>query len=420
MQLAEYRADTSDWASKATRLQHMWTWVNATVDPQLLAPAMMTLVEQKKSTLQALIKALRTELAPTSISTINLVRAQYRAHLQKAKQGRVNPESWYAEWHSLYAKAKAYKIADIEGLLAVQDFLDALAPKLSPEWARTMHQSVVQSEVLGITPLTLHEVAKIFSALLQEHKLRASNQSTGIFATLGNPAPEPSASNPKRPCPCGKHKWPATECRKLQTALTGKPLTLTDAVKDQILASLADPSFDRLRQALAKKGWTSNALEKVRKPSYPGTIAAALIDPNLLLDKREASGIYTTMDFDAHPLSASTILDNGAALHLVNTLDLIQPGTFIKASGITCVEAGTQSFPILGKGTRVLKGVINGARGENTEDLLLKDVAVVEGFHVNIISEARLEQVGVWYLGLDATLRIGSLQQSTVLAKLKR
>ncbi|KAF1935757.1 hypothetical protein EJ02DRAFT_483643, partial [Clathrospora elynae] len=200
-----------------------------------------------------------------------------------------------------------------------------------------MHQSVVQSEVLGITPLTLHEVAKIFSALLQEHKLRASNQSTGIFATLGNPAPEPSASNPKRPCPCGKHKWPATECRKLQTALTGKLLMLTDAVKDQILASLADPSFDRLRQALAKKGWTSNALKKVRKPSYPGTIAAALIDPNLLLDKREASGIYTTMDFDAHPLSASTILDNGAALHLVNTLDLIQPGTFIKASGITCV-----------------------------------------------------------------------------------
>ncbi|KAF1938447.1 hypothetical protein EJ02DRAFT_437090, partial [Clathrospora elynae] len=142
MQLAEYRADTSNWASKATHLQHMWTWVNATVDPQLLAPAMMTLVEQKKLTLQALIKALRTELAPTSISTINLVRAQYRAHLQKAKQGRVNPESWYTKWHSLYAKAKAYKITDIDGLLAVQDFLDALAPKLSPEWAQTMHQSV--------------------------------------------------------------------------------------------------------------------------------------------------------------------------------------------------------------------------------------------------------------------------------------
>ena len=49
---------------------------------------MMTLAEKEKSTLQALIIELRKEIAPTNQSTKNLVRAQYRAHLQRAKQGR--------------------------------------------------------------------------------------------------------------------------------------------------------------------------------------------------------------------------------------------------------------------------------------------------------------------------------------------
>jgi hypothetical protein len=43
---------------------------------------------------------------------------------------------------------------------------------------------------------------------------------------------------------------------------------------------------------------------------------------------------------------------------------------------------------IIGRGTRVLKGLVNGARGKGTEDLTLIDVAVVEGFYVNIVFEA--------------------------------
>jgi hypothetical protein len=38
----------------------------------------------------------------------------------------------------------------------------------------------------------------------------------------------------------------------------------------------------------------------------------------------------------------------------------------------------------------VLKGLLNRAHGKGTEDLTLIDIAVVEGFYVNIISEARL------------------------------
>ena len=45
---------------------------------------------------------------------------------------------------------------------------------------------------------------------------------------------------------------------------------------------------------------------------------------------------------------------------------------------------------IIGRGKRVIKNVFNGARGPLTVDLELQEVAVVEGFHVNIVSEALL------------------------------
>jgi hypothetical protein len=67
--------------------------------------------------------------------------------------------------------------------------------------------------------------------------------------------------------------------------------------------------------------------------------------------------------------------------------------------------------------------MLYGKNGRNTEDLLLKDVVVVKGFHVNIISEARLNEKGLWYLGLDSSLRVGYLEQldkSIMVASLKR
>jgi hypothetical protein len=126
------------------------------------------------------------------------------------------------------------------------------------------------------------------------------------------------------------------------------------------------------------------------------------------------------MSFDAHPLSRSTILDNGAATHLVNSVDLLEPGSFRRSKFLQTVEAGTQAFPILGTGSRRFPKLLHGARGELTEDLVLQEVVVVEGFHVNIVSEARLFAKKLWYLGLDSSLRIGTIQESIVLAHLTR
>jgi hypothetical protein len=82
-------------------------------------------------------------------------------------------------------------------------------------------------------------------------------------------------------------------------------------------------------------------------------------------------------------------------MHLVNSKDLLKLGSFIKALFNKCVEAGSSSLPIFGRGIKVIKKAINGAASPNIEDLRLFDVIIIKGFYINIVSEACLNKIGV-------------------------
>jgi hypothetical protein len=101
------------------------------------------------------------------------------------------------------------------------------------------------------------------------------------------------------------------------------------------------------------------------------------------------------LDFLRHLLSASTLLDNYSAIYLVNSKDLLKLGSFVKALFNKCVEAGSSSLPILGRGTKVIKKAINGAISPNIKDLRLSDVIVIKGFYINIVFKACLNKIGV-------------------------
>jgi hypothetical protein len=140
----------------------------------------------------------------------------------------------------------------------------------------------------------------------------------------------------------------------------------------------------------------------------------------MLLTREPGIGIYTTqLDFSRHAFSQSTLLDNCGAMHVVNDRALLDEGSFVLARAGECVEAGTTQFPISGRGTRTIKNVINGEKGKKQHNLELKDVAVVEGFHVNIVSEARLREKGAWYHGYNQTLRLGDELDNVVLCELE-
>jgi len=101
------------------------------------------------------------------------------------------------------------------------------------------------------------------------------------------------------------------------------------------------------------------------------------------------------LDFAKYPLSASTLLDNYKAIHLINNKDLLKPGLFVKASYNKYIEAGSSSFPILGRGTRVIKKTLNSTSSFSSANLVLNNIIVIKGFYINIILKARLHKARV-------------------------
>ena len=96
------------------------------------------------------------------------------------------------------------------------------------------------------------------------------------------------------------------------------------------------------------------------------------------------------LDFSCYLLLASILLDNCGATNLVNSKDLLEPESFVKAAINEYIKARLSSLLILGQGTHVIKRVLDSTSSPATTDLILKDVVIVEGFHINIISEAYL------------------------------
>ena len=101
------------------------------------------------------------------------------------------------------------------------------------------------------------------------------------------------------------------------------------------------------------------------------------------------------LDFLRHLLLANTLLNNYSVIYLVNSKDLLELRSFIKASFNKCVKAGSSSFPILGRGIKVIKKAINGAISPNIKDLHLSDIIIIKGFYINIVFEARLNKIRV-------------------------
>ena len=104
--------------------------------------------------------------------------------------------------------------------------------------------------------------------------------------------------------------------------------------------------------------------------------------------------VFTTLAYSRYPFADSTLLDNYSAAYIVNNKALLEPRSFIKCSN-SSIDSRTSSLPISGRGQRIIQGVLQGPAGDNTVDLILNKVAIVEGFHVNIISKAKLRKASL-------------------------
>lgn len=439
-QLKKWSASSAVTTIIANRHQHVWNWVNRTVEPSLLASAQVKILKKGNPSLQGVIRALRDHLAPSESSAQTSAAEEYRATLAKARGGGIDPLKWHAQWHRAFLRAQAYDLGEVTGVLAAKDFLNAVGARMAPDWAARALGDLVRDDELGRSTLSLEELGTWFAAVGHESSNRSS-KGPAIFSTLQEqPTPDqrvqPSGSSKWFECPCRpnerkRHRWQPTECANLEQATRGhsdlaRKLghdSLTPAQASEIRKRLEQSKWANLRKQLAKNGWIKDKSSNDRgkttesgKSSFPGKLVAFFQEKSA----PEVTGVFSTVQDLPHQLSESTLLDNCGASHLVNTPDLLEPGTYQKAEHGETVEAGTTSFPISGRGTRILRNALNGEHGPNTEDLELQNVLVVEGFHVNIVSEARLNSVGVWFLGLDCTLRFGTLESSVVIKQLER
>jgi hypothetical protein len=116
----------------------------------------------------------------------------------------------------------------------------------------------------------------------------------------------------------------------------------------------------------------------------------AIINPKLLkVDK--TPGVYAFSQ-SRHILANSTILDNGAAINLINNKTKLKSESFIKTSGLgATIKCSTQRLPIVSYGTHILRGVFN----QGKRDFILNNIAIVKGFHTNIILEYKLRSLGI-------------------------
>jgi hypothetical protein len=81
--------------------------------------------------------------------------------------------------------------------------------------------------------------------------------------------------------------------------------------------------------------------------------------------------------------------------NLINKILKLKPSTFVKAIKTKIVKSGLGALSILRYRTYILRRILNKANNNNKRDLILKNIIIVKGFYINIISKAKLLLAGV-------------------------
>jgi hypothetical protein len=71
---------------------------------------------------------------------------------------------------------------------------------------------------------------------------------------------------------------------------------------------------------------------------------------------------------------------------------MLDKGTFIKELLKRIIEARSSSLLVISRNTCTIKSILN--RKNNKVNLILRNVAMVEGFHMNIMFKALLHKKG--------------------------
>jgi hypothetical protein len=110
-------------------------------------------------TLKGLIRKFKETFSPIREDAVEKAGKDYRNHLTNAGRAQ-NPRDWVLQWKTLYLTTKFYQIGEVEGFLAITDFLVAIRKKMAPNWAHNLILSQNNKIVWGKKRKTLFEYGK--------------------------------------------------------------------------------------------------------------------------------------------------------------------------------------------------------------------------------------------------------------------
>ncbi|KAG6103585.1 hypothetical protein E4U13_000495, partial [Claviceps humidiphila] len=335
--------ENAEYNLRSPKEQQIQLWISACVESNAYNTITSKLTSgtgKSDFSLRQLVKALKKKFSPGDFILKASLSSQYKALLQDALRANTNPDRWLDEWATLYPRASRVKIPELEGPNAVREFLSAVGHRFEPAWAHSKDVEVTKytDELPDDMSLpSLHDELRRFR---EGRRVKQGSVGIGVHATLGAQSDGVSQSTPHHDCPCGapNHMWKPEACQTLRQAVTGEfngyKSSLPQNRRTAMRQSYESPKWEALRASITANGWQSSKKRRWNKPKgkIPPNIAAAAIDPDLLhgvvAAEAQAIGIYTTLGDRRHILSESTVYDTGGAMHVVNSIDLLDPGTF--------------------------------------------------------------------------------------------
>ena len=410
----QHRIELSVYNTERDAYSKLNVWITNNVDHAWLQ------LTPETGVIRDIVRSLRDKLSLTDEREKERVRQVYKQALKGARRS-VNPEEWFKRWDLARLDGEKQEISEVEGQLAITDFLDATA-NIFPGWSERQKTFFNNNQVYGLgSTVTLQQVGQAF---ITEYRTLAIKKASGsAFPAVESPSN--SNSSNKHDCPCGsRHPWKSINCDVAWTAVTGQQRPgakrhVGQKKVDATKANLDDTKWKRLIDQIKAKAQGSQTGQA------PQTGNAEHVAPNA-----NFVAISPVQDHAAnfaltkpHPLRDSTIVDGGSTAHIANDEKLFVPGSLKPTDADDYLLVGDTNVQVQGRGQRIIEKFFHGPSGPNSQPLILNNVAYVPNFHLNIIALDLLEEKGVHRNSWDNTLRHGGDgmgNETTVVANLKK
>jgi hypothetical protein len=386
-QAQEYRYAYTVIKSQQDQAKAIMEWINA----HLHISHKPLLQQEGSGTLFGLLMQIKKRVAPTDAATEIIVQEQlYKARRYDSTQAIL---PWLEEYEAVWVKVIQLEMPDCFGTRGQNLFLGAVA-----QFNKTFAESY-----MSIMDERLYEDKQPKTVLELIETLRNHQRRWNLLATIGDSSTATTdkavgvasfKENGKK-CLCGEgHRFEA--CCYLNPSIRTKWWKGKNDIFEKINKDLENPKLTVARSWGYDGEETVTPKSNTDVPQIPqnGSVGKAVA---MLRNTRKS--VLSARREPFH-LTSKWILDQGADVHVANSLNYFEPGSLRKSGDMGFVGAGKDEYPIEGYGTVRLPIQTN----EEGEFLVLINVAYIPGFMTNCVALDFLNKVDIHWSSRNPTM----------------